>query len=51
MFEVTRAGKIVWQFANPTIDLMKKEREAIWRMTRIDPYTLTFLDGTISKTR
>ena len=43
VLEVTPRGRTVWKFANPRID-KKKEREAIWRMTRFDPATLTFLD-------
>lgn len=43
VFEVTPEGEIVWRFANPTVR-ENGEREAIWRMTRFDPQTLTFLD-------
>jgi hypothetical protein len=43
VLEVTPRGRTVWKFANPRID-EKKEREAIWRMTRFDPATLTFLN-------
>jgi outer membrane protein assembly factor BamB len=42
-FEVTPTGETVWEFANPVVN-RKKERQAIWRMTRVDPETLTFLD-------
>lgn len=42
-FEVTPDGRIVWKFANPRVS-RKKRREAIWRMTRVDPSTLTFVD-------
>jgi hypothetical protein len=42
VFEVTPKGRIVWKFANPVVN-RKNEREAIWRMTRVDPSTLTFL--------
>jgi hypothetical protein len=43
VLEVTPKGETVWKFANPVVN-RKKEREAIWRMTRVDPATLTFLD-------
>jgi hypothetical protein len=43
VLEVTPKAKTVWKFANPVVN-RKKEREAIWRMTRFDPETLTFLD-------
>ncbi len=43
VLEVTSEGEVVWKFANPIVN-RKKERQAIWRMTRIDPDTLTFLD-------
>jgi len=43
VLEVTPRGEIVWKFANPVVN-RKKEREAIWRMTRVDPETLSFLD-------
>jgi hypothetical protein len=43
VLEVTPKGRIVWKFVNPQID-KKKHREAIWRMTRFDPATLTFLN-------
>lgn len=42
VFEVTPKGDIVWKFANPVVN-RKKEREAIWRMTRVDPKTLSLL--------
>lgn len=42
VFEVTPRRKVVWQFANPVVS-KKGEREAIWRMTRLDPKSLTFL--------
>jgi hypothetical protein len=42
VIEVTKSGRVVWKFANPVVN-RKKEREAIWRMTRVDPETLTFL--------
>lgn len=41
--EVTPEGQTVWKFANPAITATK-EREAIWRMLRVDPAELTFLD-------
>jgi hypothetical protein len=40
--EVTPRGEVVWEFANPVIS-SNKEREIIWRMTRIDPQRLNFL--------
>ena len=43
VFEVTPDRKVVWKFANPIVN-RKSEREAIWRMTRVDPKLLTFLD-------
>jgi hypothetical protein len=43
VLEVTPRGETVWKFANPVVN-RKKEREAIWRMTRFDPAALTFLD-------
>jgi hypothetical protein len=41
--EVTRDGDVVWEFANPVVNA-EKEREIIWRMTRVDPQTLDFLE-------
>lgn len=43
VLEVTRRREVVWKFANPRVN-KKSEREAIWRMTRVDPKSLTFLD-------
>lgn len=43
VFEIDTAGEIVWKFANPVVN-RKKKREAIWRMTRVAPETLTFLN-------
>lgn len=43
VFEVTPKGRIVWKFANPIVDA-KKVRDAIWRMQRLDPADLTFLN-------
>lgn len=43
VFEVTPKDKVVWKFANPIVN-KKKEREAIWRMTRFAPRSLTFLN-------
>ncbi len=43
VFEVTPNGNVVWKFANPNID-SDQVREAIWRMTRISPDSLSFLD-------
>ena len=43
VFEVTKAGKKVWQFANPDVD-DTSTRMAIWRMTRFDRADLPFLD-------
>jgi hypothetical protein len=48
VFEVSPTGEIVWRFANPTVR-ENGEREAIWRMTRFDPESLTFLDEVISR--
>lgn len=42
VFEVTPDWQVVWKFANPNFT-PHEERAAIWRMTRIDPETLTFL--------
>ena len=42
VFEVTPDKRVVWKFANPAVN--KKRRDAIWRMTRVDRDTLTFLD-------
>lgn len=39
-FEITRDGDIVWEFHNPDIDESKRQRAAIFRMTRIDPALL-----------
>lgn len=36
VFEITRDGKIVWEFFNPDIDEKKKKRAAIYRMMRLD---------------
>jgi outer membrane protein assembly factor BamB len=41
VFEVTREGEVVWEFANPDVDA-EGLRNAIWRMTRLDPETLEF---------
>ncbi|HSN84021.1 MAG TPA: arylsulfotransferase family protein [Polyangiales bacterium] len=43
VIEVTPDQKVVWKFANPIVN-EKKEREAIWRMVRVDPASLQFLD-------
>ena len=43
VFEVTKGGKKVWQFANPDVD-DQSTRMAIWRMTRFDRADLPFLD-------
>lgn len=40
--EVDRDGEIIWRFANPDVS-EDGERWNIWRMTRLDPSTLTFL--------
>lgn len=38
VFEITKEGKIVWQFYNPSVKMESKERETIYRMMRIaDP--------------
>lgn len=39
-FEITRDGDIVWEFHNPDIDEGKRQRAAIYRVTRIDPALL-----------
>jgi len=41
VFEVTRSGEIVWEFANPNIS-DTEERRAIWRMTRLPASSLDF---------
>jgi hypothetical protein len=35
VFEITRAGRIVWEFYNPYVDLRRKKRGIIYRMPRI----------------
>ena len=35
VFEITREGKVVWEFYNPNINMESKKRETIYRMTRI----------------
>jgi hypothetical protein len=35
VFEITKEGKVVWEFYNPNIKSEDKERESIYRMTRI----------------
>lgn len=42
VFEVTRAGNVVWEFRNPHIKKKKRLRMAIWRMYRFDPAALRF---------
>lgn len=42
VFEVTPAGKVVWEFRNPHIKKKKRLRMAIWRMYRFDPAALRF---------
>ena len=38
VFEIDRAGEIVWEFFNPEVDRSQKTRATIYRMTRIvDP--------------
>lgn len=44
VFEVTHGGDVVWKFANPAVSKKSQTRDAIWRMTRVDPGTLAFLD-------
>ena len=44
VFEVTPEGERVWEFANPNFNKTGKQRRNIWRMTRIDPADLEFLD-------
>jgi hypothetical protein len=36
-FEVTRAGKIVWEYFNPKLDASKKSRAGFYRMERLPP--------------
>jgi len=43
VFEVTRAGETVWEFANPEVGA-GGERSVIWRMTRHRAADLSFLD-------
>ena len=43
VFELNRAGRRVWEFANPDIDETGL-RGAIWRMTRYPPGSLPFLE-------
>ena len=43
VLEVTPDQEVVWKFANPVVT-RKKEREAIWRMVRVDPASLDFLE-------
>ena len=35
VFEITREGKVVWEFYNPDVDTGKKERATIYRLMRI----------------
>lgn len=45
VFEVNRAGEVVWEFRNPHRKHgPDKVRMAIWRMTRFAPGTLPFLE-------
>jgi hypothetical protein len=50
VLEVTREGRVVWKFANPLVN-SEQEREIIWRMTRIDPKSLDFVEGEASSGR
>ena len=43
VFEVTPGGETVWRYLNP-LTTAEGLREPIWRMTRIDPQKLSFLD-------
>jgi len=43
VLEVTPSGEVVWKFANPKFT-QKTRRTAIWRMTRVDPKAIDFLD-------
>lgn len=47
-FEVTPEGEKVWVFANPSVE--GDERAAIWRMVRVDPEELPFLDEVTLRT-
>jgi hypothetical protein len=42
-FELSPTGRIVWQFNNPKKN-EKKQRVAIWRVTRFDEDDLLFLE-------
>lgn len=44
VFEITRGGKIVWEFYNPDIDVKESKREAIYRMLRIDSSQISQLN-------
>ena len=45
VFEVSKTGKIVWEFYNPQMKKERKERAAIYRMMRItDPKSIQGLD-------
>lgn len=35
VFEVTKQGKVVWEFYNPNVDVEDEKREVIYRMMRI----------------
>ncbi len=35
VFEITKQGKVAWEFYNPEIDTRKKKRAAIYRLVRI----------------
>lgn len=45
VFEVTDAGEVVWEFANPEVDA-EGIRTSIWRMKRFQRSELPFLRGT-----
>jgi hypothetical protein len=40
VFELTRAGEIVWSFLNPDVTHESRERAAIYRMARFDAEAL-----------
>jgi hypothetical protein len=43
VFEVTPSGEVVWEYANPDVD-EEGVRQAIWRMYRVSPESLEFLE-------
>ena len=43
VFEVTKLGKVVWEFYNPNINKEDEKREVIYRMSRICDFENTYL--------